>query len=78
MNAENGAPCSVQHLKKKQFIESVKRGVNTPSSSKQITEAAAIAAVKLCKISTYIPVTEPTNCIFILVQFVLADLKVRE
>lgn len=78
MNADSGAPCSAQHLKKKQFIDSIKKGVTTHTSSKQNTEAAAIACVKLCKISTYIPSAESTNVTFYLVQCVLNDLKVRE
>lgn len=74
VNADFGAPCSTQHLKKKAFIDAMKKGV-TPQASKQFTEASVIACVKLCKLSTYIPMTE-TNVVFLLVQSVIADLKV--
>lgn len=76
VNADSGAPCSPRHLKKKHFIDTIKKGVTAHASSKQLTESAAIACVKLCKISTYIPTTESTNVTFYLVQCVIADIKV--
>lgn len=76
MNADSGAPCSPRHLKKKHFIDTIKKGVTSHASSKQLTESAAIACVKLCKISTYIPTTESTNVTFYLVQCVINDIKV--
>lgn len=76
MNADTGAPCSVQHLKKKHFIDTIKKGVTSHASSRQISEPAAIACVKLCKISTYIPSSESTNVTFYLVKCVLYHLKV--
>jgi neurofibromin 1 len=70
------APCSPKHLKKKTFIEGIKRGLCAhSSSSKQLTESAAIACVKLCKISTYININDSTNVTFQLVQSVINDLK---
>lgn len=76
MNADSGAPCSPRHLKKKHFIDTIKKGVTTHASSKQLTESAAVACVKLCKVSTYIPTTESTNVTFYLVQCVINDIKV--
>lgn len=76
MNADSGAPCSPKHLKKKHFIDTIKKGVTSHATSKQLTESAAIACVKLCKISTYIPATESTNVTFYMVQCVISDLKV--
>lgn len=58
VNAEQGAPCSQQHARKKELYYGVKKGVISHSASKQLTESAAIACVKLCKISTYIPTTD--------------------
>ncbi|XP_055848107.1 neurofibromin isoform X2 [Episyrphus balteatus] len=59
----------------KQFIESVKRGLGPHSPSKQVTESAAIACVKLCKASTYININDSNNVIFKLVQYIINDLK---
>ncbi|XP_044742019.1 neurofibromin [Chrysoperla carnea] len=76
INADTGAPCSPRHSKKKQFIDSVKRGVAIHgSSSKQLTEAATITCVKLCKASTYINILDPNNVNFTLVQTIINDLK---
>lgn len=77
VNADSGAPCSPRHNKKKQFIDAVKRGVGPHSnSSKQLTEAAAVTCVKLCKASTYINILDSNNVAFTLVQSVINDLKV--
>jgi len=51
VNADSGAPCSPRHCKKKQFIDSLKKALLPHSSSKQLTEAAAVTCVKLCKVS---------------------------
>ncbi|XP_053968460.1 neurofibromin isoform X3 [Anastrepha ludens] len=59
----------------KQFIEGVKRGLGPHSPSKQVTEYAAIACVKLCKASTYVNINDSNNVIFKLVQYVINDLK---
>ncbi|XP_012162697.1 neurofibromin isoform X2 [Ceratitis capitata] len=59
----------------KQFIEGVKRGLGTHSPSKQVTEYAAIACVKLCKASTYVNINDSNNVIFKLVQYIINDLK---
>ena len=49
-NADSGAPCSPRHLKKKHFIDSVKKSLQSHgSSNKSIIEAGAITCVKLCK-----------------------------
>lgn len=75
VNAEQGAPCSQQHARKKSFVDGVKKGIISHSASKTLTESAAIACVKLCKISTYIPTTESMNVTFVLVQSVINDVK---
>ncbi|GAB0093775.1 neurofibromin [Sergentomyia squamirostris] len=75
VNADSGAPCSACHLKKKQFVEGIKKGLGSHASSKQLTESAAIAGVKLCKASTYINIADSNNVCFQLVQCVINDLK---
>ncbi|XP_036229152.1 neurofibromin isoform X3 [Bactrocera oleae] len=59
----------------KQFIEGIKRGLGPHSPSKQVTEYAAIACVKLCKASTYVNNNDSNNVLFKLVQYVINDLK---
>lgn len=78
MNADSGAPCSPKHIKKKHFMECIKKGLTAHASSKQLTESAAIACVKLCKISTYINICDSSNVTFQLVQSIINDLKVRK
>ncbi|KYB29814.1 Neurofibromin-like Protein [Tribolium castaneum] len=76
VNADSGAPCSPRHNKKKQFIDAIKRGIGPHgNSSKQLTEAAAVTCVKLCKASTYINNKDSNNVAFTLVQSVINDLK---
>lgn len=75
VNADSGAPCSPRHIKKKHFMEGIKKGLNSHTSSKQLTESAAIAAIKLCKASTYININDSNNVTFQLVQSVINDLK---
>lgn len=77
MNADAGAPCSPRHSKKKQFIDSLKKALLPHSSSKQLTEAAAVTCVKLCKVSTYINILDRNNVVFALVHTVFNDLKVK-
>lgn len=75
VNADSGAPCSPRHVKKKHFMEGIKKGLGPHASSKQLTESAAIACVKLCKASTYINIADSNNVTFQLVQSVINDLK---
>lgn len=76
VNADKGAPCSPRHVKKKHFMEGIKKGISShASSSKQLTESAAITAIKLCKASTYININDSNNVTFQLVQSVINDLK---
>jgi neurofibromin 1 len=77
VNADSGAPCSPRHLKKKHFMEGIKKGLSLHASSKQMTESAAIAAIKLCKASTYININDSNNVTFQLVQSVINDLKAQ-
>ncbi|XP_049883616.1 neurofibromin isoform X3 [Pectinophora gossypiella] len=75
VNADSGAPCSPRHTKKKHFIDSVKRGLSPQNNSKQMTEAAVVTCVKLCKASTYLNIADSGNVTFILVKSVINDLK---
>ena len=75
VNADAGAPCSPKHMRKRQFIDSVKKALVPHSSSKQLTESAAVTCVKLCKASTYINILDSNNVVFALVQCVINDLK---
>ncbi|XP_075988639.1 neurofibromin 1 isoform X3 [Anticarsia gemmatalis] len=75
VNADSGAPCSPRHSKKKHFIDSVKRGLSPQNNSKQMTEAAVVTCVKLCKASTYLNIADSGNVTFILVKSVINDLK---
>jgi hypothetical protein len=45
-------------------------------TSKQLTEAAAVTCVKLCKASTYINNLDSNNVAFTLVQNIINELKV--
>ncbi|KAL0809300.1 hypothetical protein ABMA28_011514 [Loxostege sticticalis] len=75
VNADSGAPCSPRHTKKKHFIDSVKRGLSPQNNSKQMTEAAVVTCVKLCKASTYLNIADSGNVTFVLVKSVINDLK---
>lgn len=72
---ESSAANSPRLVKKKQFLESVKRCI-TPHGSKQLTEAAAVTCVKLCKASTYINKGDGKSVLLELVQSVSIDLTV--
>ncbi|KAJ8348709.1 hypothetical protein SKAU_G00272980 [Synaphobranchus kaupii] len=61
-------------LNKKLFLENLRKVLAGHGSSKQLTESAAIAGVKLCKASTYIN-WEDHSVIFLLVQSIVMDLK---
>lgn len=62
-------------LLQKLFLESLRKALTGQGGSKQLTESAAIACVKLCKASTYIN-WEDHSVIFLLVQSIVVDLKV--
>ncbi|XP_065116708.1 neurofibromin isoform X2 [Paramisgurnus dabryanus] len=59
---------------KKLFLENLRKALTGHGGSKQLTESAAIACVKLCKASTYIS-WEDHSVIFVLVQSIVVDLK---
>ncbi|XP_063153356.1 neurofibromin isoform X2 [Candoia aspera] len=61
-------------MNKKQFLENLRKALAGHSGSRQLTESAAIACVKLCKASTYIS-WEDNSVIFLLVQSMVVDLK---
>jgi neurofibromin 1 len=74
---EKGGPCSQEHLKKKNFLDSLKKTLTGHhTSSKQSSEVAAVIAfVKLCKSATYINNKDSSNVLFALVPSVISDLK---
>ena len=74
-NADTGAPCSAKHVRKKQFIDSIKRALSPPLRSRVESEAAAVTCVKLCKAATYVNILDSNNVVFSLVQTVISDLK---
>ena len=75
-NADTGAPCSAKHLPKRKFIDSVKKALISHGGGKQVTEAAAVTCVKLCKAATYINSRlDSNNVIFSFIQAVIGDLK---
>uniref|UniRef100_A0A8C1VGT1 Neurofibromin 1a n=1 Tax=Cyprinus carpio TaxID=7962 RepID=A0A8C1VGT1_CYPCA len=59
---------------KKSFVDSLRKALGQHSSSRQLTESAAVACVKLCKACTYIN-WEDNSVIFLLVQSIVMDLK---
>jgi len=74
-NAESGAPCSQQHLRKKQLYDDLRKAVNS-QNFKQTTEGAVVACVRMCKASTYIKTSDRTNVLYTLVKSIVLDLKV--
>ena len=75
VSADSSAPCSPKFMKKKSFIETVKKSLLIHgSSNRQLAEAAASTCVKLCKASTYICNLDSSNVIFTLVKHVISDL----
>nr|XP_056721569.1 neurofibromin isoform X2 [Euleptes europaea] len=61
-------------INKKLFLDNLRKALAGHSGSRQLTESAAIACVKLCKASTYIN-WEDNSVIFLLVQSMVVDLK---
>ena len=77
---EKGGPCSAEHLRKKNFIDGLKRQLHAQLLGKQHsaggTESAAVVTfVKLCKAATYINNKDSNNVLFVMVQSVIGDLK---
>lgn len=62
---------------KRQFADSCKKALVPHAASKQLSEAAAVTCVRLCKTSTYINISDSNNVVFTLVQSVINDLKVN-
>nr|ACA43017.1 neurofibromin 1 isoform CRA_b [Bos taurus] len=62
------------NMNKKLFLDSLRKALAGHGGSRQLTESAAIACVKLCKASTYIN-WEDNSVIFLLVQSMVVDLK---
>uniref|UniRef100_A0A8C4LYT1 Neurofibromin n=1 Tax=Equus asinus asinus TaxID=83772 RepID=A0A8C4LYT1_EQUAS len=62
------------NMNKKLFLDSLRKALAGHGGSRQLTESAATACVKLCKASTYIN-WEDNSVIFLLVQSMVVDLK---
>lgn len=77
VNADSKPPDSPRYSRKKQFIDSVKRSLRMhgSSSSRQLSEAAAVTCVNLIKAATYISNTESSNNVVLtLAQQLMDDL----
>jgi len=74
VNADSGPPDSPRYSRKKQFIDNVKRSLHGSSSSRQLSEAAAVTCVNLTKAATYVNNAESSNVVLILVQQLMDDL----
>lgn len=77
VNADSRPPDSLRYSKKKQFIDSVKRSLKMhgSSSSRQLSEAAAVTCVNLIKAATYISNAESSNNVVLtLAQQLMDDL----
>lgn len=61
----------------KLFLDNLRKALAGHGGSRQLTESAAVACVKLCKASTYIS-WEDNSVIFLLVQSMVVDLKVKK
>ncbi|CAF1287270.1 unnamed protein product [Adineta steineri] len=77
---EKGGPCSAEHLRKRNFVDGVKRQLHTHVLGKQhstggLESAAVVTFVKLCKAATYINMRDSNNVLFVMVQSVMGDLK---
>ena len=77
---EKGGPCSTEHLRKRNFIDTLKRQLHAQVLGKQHsaggTESPAVVTfVKLCKAATYINNKDSNNVLFVMVQSVIGDLK---
>lgn len=75
VNAETGAPVSSKHLKKRKFLEDIKKSIYNSGRDKAMTETAIVSAVKLSKAATYISNRDSNNCVFLLLQSIISDLK---
>ncbi|KAH7956150.1 hypothetical protein HPB52_006508 [Rhipicephalus sanguineus] len=74
-NREASTTATDANKDRRQFIDNVKKALVPHGTSKQLTEAAAVTCVKLCKASTYINILDSNNVVFALVQVVINDLK---
>jgi neurofibromin 1 len=77
---EKGGPCSAEHLRKRNFVDALKRHLHTQAIGKQNPaggneSAAVVTFVKLCKSATYINNKDSNNVLFVMVQSVIGDLK---
>ncbi|CAF1066978.1 unnamed protein product [Adineta ricciae] len=76
---EKNGPCSAEHLRKRNFVDTLKRQLHAQALGKQHsggTESAAVVTfVKLCKAATYINNKDSNNVLFVIVPPVISDLK---
>jgi neurofibromin 1 len=76
---EKNGPCSQEHMKKKVFLDTIKKALvngHHANTTKQATEAAVISFVKLCKTASYINNKDSSNVLFVLIPAIMSDLKV--
>ncbi|XP_071652258.1 neurofibromin isoform X3 [Temnothorax longispinosus] len=76
VNTDTRPPASPRYSRKKQFIDSVKRSLRMhgSSSSRQLSEAAAITCVNLIKAATYVNNAESSNVVLTLAKQLMDDL----
>lgn len=67
---------SAQHLKKKNFVDELRKAVNPQNNKTVLMEGAVTACVRMCKAFTYVKSTESSNVLLTLVKSVVLDLKV--
>ncbi|XP_067932931.1 neurofibromin-like [Watersipora subatra] len=74
-SSDTGAPCSTQHLKKKQFVDELRKAVNPQNNKLALIEGAVTACVRMCKAFTFVKSTENSSVLLTLVKSVVLDLK---
>jgi len=67
---------SAQHVKKKQFVDELRKAVNPQNYKLALMEGAVTACVRMCKAFTYVKSTESSSVLLTLVKSVVLDLKV--
>lgn len=66
---EKNGPCSQEHLRKKLFLDSLKKSLSSHNL------AAIMSFVKLCKAASYINNKDSSNSLFVLIPSIMTELK---
>ncbi|KAF6025161.1 Nf1 [Bugula neritina] len=74
-HTESGTLSSAQHVKKKQFVDELRKAVNPQNYKLALMEGAVTACVRMCKAFTYVKSTESSSVLLTLVKSVVLDLK---